>query len=103
MPNHPTVNRQAVDGFLKVYNQGGLWLLFDEKSKDAMMNFANVVLRSYVTDLQEQAMKLMAAKKAMIEKQAQAGQGQAAPTDAVAAIPVPPAAPQKSLITLTDM
>ena len=83
----PAVNRQTVDGFLKVYNSGGLWLLFDEKSKDAMMNFANVVLRSYVIDLQEQATKLLAAKKALIEKQA---------------IPVPPEAPQKSLITLTD-
>jgi hypothetical protein len=97
---YPTVNRQAVEGFLKVYNSGGLYLLFDEKSKQAMQDFANIALKSYVTDLQEQAMKLMAAKKAMIEKQVA---GQAAPTDAVAAIPVPPAAPQKSLITLTDL
>lgn len=97
---YPTVNLQAVEGFLKVYNSGGLYLLFDSKSKQAMMDFANIALKSYVTDLQEQAMKLMAAKKAMIEKQ-QAGQ--VPPTDAVAEIPVPAAAPQKSLITLTDM
>jgi hypothetical protein len=96
----PTVNLQSVEGFLKVYNSGGLYLLFDSKSKQAMVDFCNVALKSYVTDLQEQAMKLMAAKKAMIEKQVA---GQTAPIDAVAAIPVPPAVPQKSLITLTDM
>jgi len=98
---YPTVNLQAVEGFLKVYNSGGLYLLFDAKSKQAMVDFCNVALKSYVTDLQAQAMKLMAAKKAMIEKQT-AGQLQAAPTDAVAAIPGPPAAPQKSSIILTD-
>ena len=101
MPNYPTVPRSAVDGFLRVYNRGGLHLLFDEQSRQAMKDFADTCLKSYVTDLQEQAMKLMAAKKAMIEKQT-AGQLQAAPTDAVAAIPVPPAAPQKSSIILTD-
>ena len=95
----PTVSLQVVDGFLKVYNQGGLVLLFDSVSRKAMKDFADTCLRSYVTDLQEQAMKLMAAKKAMIEKHTA---GQLVSTDAVSTIPVPSAAPQKSLIILTD-
>lgn len=95
---YPTVNLQAVDGFLKVYNSGGLYLLFDGKSKQAMMDFANIALKSYVTDLQEQAAKLLAAKKAAVESKVEQPQ-----TNAVATIPVPPAASQKSLITLTDM
>ena len=98
MPNYPTVPRSAVDGFLKVYNRGGLHLLFDEQSRVAMKDFADTCLKSYVTDLQEQAMKLLAAKKALAEKA-----GQILPTDAVATTPVLPAAPQKSCITLTDM
>jgi len=92
----PTVNLASVEGFLKIYNSGGLYLLFDSKSKQAMMDFANIALKSYVTDLQEQAMKLLAAKKALAEKA-----GQISPTDAVATTPVP-AAPQKSSIILTD-
>jgi hypothetical protein len=101
MPNYPTVPRSAVDGFLKVYNRGGLHLLFDEQSRVAMKDFADTCLKSYVTDLQEQAMKLMAAKKALIEKQVK--DGQVSVVDAIARSPGPPAAPQKNLITLTDM
>jgi hypothetical protein len=95
----PTVNLQAVEGFLKVYNSGGLYLLFDAKSKQAMVDFANIALKSYVTDLQEQAAKLLAAKKALVEKQSAAG---VPATDAIATVPVPQAAPQKSSIILTD-
>jgi hypothetical protein len=51
----PKVQRAQVDGFLKVYNKGGLLLLFDDVSRQAMVDFANVVLRSYVLELQEQA------------------------------------------------
>jgi hypothetical protein len=99
MPNYPTVSRQAVDGFLKIYNQGGLVLLFDSTSRKAMKDFADVCLRSYVIDLQEQAAKLLAAKKALVEKQSAAG---VPATDAIATVPVPQSAPQKSSIILTD-
>lgn len=95
----PTVNLQAVEGFLKVYNSGGLYLLFDAKSKQAMVDFCNVALKSYVIDLQEQAAKLLAAKKALVEKQSAAG---VPATDAIATVPVPQSAPQKSSIILTD-
>ena len=50
---YPTVNRAAVDGFLKIYNRGGLNLLFDDISRQAMVDFANVVLRSYIDDLRD--------------------------------------------------
>ena len=99
MSSYPTVPLSAVDGFLKVYNQGGLVLLFDSAARKAMKDFADTCLRSYVTNLQEQAMKLMAAKKAMIEKQSAAG---VPATGAIATVPVPQSAPQKSSIILTD-
>ena len=57
---YPTVNRAAVEGFLKVYNRGAIYVLFDDKSKQAMVDFANVALKSYVDDLQAKAKKMMA-------------------------------------------
>lgn len=85
---YPTVNLAQVEGFLKVYNSGGLYLLFDAKSKQAMVDFANVALRSYVIDLVENAKKVQAAK-------AQATK----PTEPT---PAQPEAPKKSSIILTD-
>jgi hypothetical protein len=90
MMGFPTVNLNAVEGFLKVYNSGGLYLLFDAKSKQAMVDFANTALRSYVIGLQEQAAKLIAAKKAVADT---LGNN----------CSMPPAPVQKSLITLTDV
>lgn len=58
--NYPRVDISAVEGFLKVYNRGAIYVLFDDKSKQAMLDFANVVLKSYVDDLQAKAKKLMA-------------------------------------------
>jgi len=55
------VERAAVDGFLKVYNRGGLHLIFDNTSRQAMVDFSNIVLKSYVDDL---VAKAAAAKKA---------------------------------------
>jgi len=87
--NYPAVTRAEVDGFLKVYNRGGLHLLFDDQSRQAMVDFTNVALKSYVDHLVEQGNKLKAAKIAA--------------TQVVATqTAVPPSAPQKSLITLTD-
>lgn len=81
--SYPTINRAAVDGFLKVYNRGGLHLLFDNQSRQAMVDFANIALKSYVDDL--------------ITK-AKANQQKAA---APAPAPEPPPAPKSSII-LTD-
>jgi hypothetical protein len=63
---YPQVNRESVEGFLKVYNSGGLYLLFDEKSKQAMVDFTNVALKSYVQDLQAQAAKMLQARQQAI-------------------------------------
>ncbi len=62
MPNYPRVERPAVDGFLKVYNRGGLHLLFDNTSRQAMVDFANIALKSYVDDLTKKAKAAMKAK-----------------------------------------
>lgn len=89
--NYPQVNRAAVDGFLRVYNRGGLHLLFDDKSRQAMVDFANIALKSYVDDL-------VAKAKA---QQAQAGQGVDTPQTAPPKqAPVPEKL--KSSILLTD-
>ncbi len=58
--NYPKVERVAVDGFLKVYNRGGLHLLFDNTSRQAMQDFANIVLKSFVDD---SVAKIKAAQK----------------------------------------
>jgi len=79
---YPTVNRATVDGFLKIYNRGGLNLLFDDISRQAMVDFANVVLRSYIDDLKAK----QAATQASGEK-----------SDTPCELPAP-----KSSITLTD-
>lgn len=81
MPNYPTVNRAEVDHFLKVYNRGGLHLLFDGPSRQAMVDFANITLKSYVDDL-------VAKAKAKLAERAK-------PQEPVAPAP-------KSAITLTD-
>jgi len=57
---YPTVNLAAVEGFLKVYNRGAVYVLFDNKSKQAMVDFANVALKSYVDDLQAKAKQMRA-------------------------------------------
>lgn len=79
---YPTVNRAAVEGFLKLYNRGAIYILFDDRQKQAMVDFANVALKSYYEDLQEKAKQLLAKK-----------QGQPA---------APEAPPQPSLVKLTD-
>ena len=85
---YPTVNRAAVDGFLKIYNRGGLNLLFDDISRQAMVDFANVVLRSYIDDLRAKAALALKAKQAAATQE---------PTEE---LPAP--APAKPSIILTD-
>jgi len=88
--NYPQVNRAAVDGFLKVYNRGGLHLLFDNTSRQAMVDFANIALKSYVDDLVAKA-------------KAQQAQKQAADKSPNVNAPIPEQAPApKSSIILTD-
>lgn len=95
MPNYPKVQRASVDAFLRVYNRGGLHLLFDEKSRQAMLDFADTCLRSYVDDLMEKAAKAKAARE----------KPQAAPTQVSSAVStqVDAAPVKKSSIILTDM
>lgn len=66
--NYPKVDRAAVEGFLKVYNRGAIYVLFDDKSKQAMVDFANIALKSYVDDLQERAKKALAAAAQRADK-----------------------------------
>lgn len=86
--NYPTVTRDAVDGFLRVYNRGGLHLLFDNTSRQAMVDFTNIALKSYVKDLMEKA-------ATQLKQQAEASEGKPIPEPAAVAV--------KSSLILTDM
>jgi len=88
--NFPTVGIEVVDGFLKVYNQGGLVLLFDGVARKAMMDFANTVLRSFVISKIEQS--LAAAAK----------RGPQAPAAPAPNTPPPTGAQVAGKIILTD-
>ena len=90
---YPTVNRKTADDFLTVYDLNGLKMLFDGPTRQVMVDFANVVLRSYVDDLVRKAYEV---KKAKIAAAGLPQADGAAPTQAVAVTPVPPSAPQKS-------
>lgn len=92
MPNYPKIDRSAVDQFLKVYNQGGLHLLFDSTSRQAMVDFANIALASYYDDLQAKA------KAAIKARQPKVIEGELVPAKLPAALAPAP----KSSIILTD-
>ncbi len=92
--SYPKVERAAVDGFLKVYNQGGLHLLFDNTSRQAMQDFANIVLKSYVDDLVTKAKAAQAVVKAKQEQSVHAFTAE--PVVETKSIPA------KSSIILTD-
>ena len=72
MPVQFSVDRSQVDGFLRVYNRGGLHLLFDETSRNAMKDFADIAIRSAREDkgfrlaiFREVLAEVTAAKKAL--------------------------------------
>jgi hypothetical protein len=95
---YPTVNPADVKGFAQAWDCSGIKMVLDNVSMRFAVDFANVVLKSYVDDLVVSASKVRAAKIA-----AQQTQPTATPTDAVAQTVAPQSAPQKSMITLTDM
>ena len=91
--NYPTVKESDIDGFARVWDCKGLKLIMDATSKRFAIDFANVVLRSYIDDLRAKAALALKAKQAATP---------ATPAEELPA-PVPPAPePVKSSITLTD-
>lgn len=94
MANYPKVVPGDVKGFSKAWDLNGIKMILDSTTLQFAVDFANVVLKSYVDNLIENAQKLKAAKTA-----AQANGS--AQTEAVGVAPVLPSTPQK-LITLTD-
>jgi hypothetical protein len=96
-PGQPTVDLADVDHFLTVYRQGSLVILFDGSTRQAMVDYANTALKTYFMMLQQQAAQI---RKIMEEKlKQQAAQKAENPQGGP---PVPPSAPQRGLITLTD-
>jgi hypothetical protein len=90
--NYPTVKESDIDGFARVWDHRGLKLIMDATSKRFAVDFANVVLRSYIDDLRAKAALALKAKQAATTP---------APAEALPA-PVPAPEPVKSTIILTD-
>ncbi len=97
--NYPRVDPKDVQGFAKAWDCNGLKMILDQVSLKFAVDFANVVLKSYVDNL---AMKALAIKAAR-EKIAQEGDSAPPPVDAVATQRIVPEAPCKSSIILTDV
>lgn len=92
--NYPVVKESDIDGFARMWDCRGLKLIMDATSKRFAIDFANIVLRSYIDDLR--------AKAALALKAKQAAATPAEPAEALPA-PVPAPEPVKSSIVLTDM
>lgn len=90
--NYPTVKESDIDGFARVWDCKGLKLIMDATSKRFAIDFANVVLRSYIDDLRAKAALALKAKQSATSP---------APVEELPA-PVPAPEPAKSTIILTD-
>lgn len=90
--NYPTVKESDIDGFARVWDCKGLKLIMDATSKRFAIDFANVVLRSYIDDLRAKAALALKAKQAATSP---------APAEELPA-PVPAPEHVKSTIILTD-
>jgi hypothetical protein len=91
--NYPTVKESDIDGFSRVWDCRGMKLIMDSTSKRFAIDFANVVLRSYIDDLQVRAAAALKAKQAATTP---------APAEELP-VSVPSPEPIKSTIVLTDM
>ena len=90
--NYPTVKESDIDGFARVWDCKGLKLIMDATSKRFAIDFATVVLRSYIDDLRAKAALALKAKQAATSP---------APAEELPPAPVPTPAPKSSII-LTD-
>ena len=90
--NYPQVNPNDVKGFATAWDCNGIKMILDNTSLRFAVDFANVVLRSYVDDLR--------AKAALALKAKQAATSTAPAEELPATVPAPE--PAKSTIVLTD-
>ena len=90
--NYPTVKESDIDGFARMWDHRGLKLIMDATSKRFAIDFANIVLRSYIDDLR--------AKAALALKAKQAATSTAPAEELPATVPAPE--PAKPSIVLTD-
>jgi hypothetical protein len=88
-----TVTKEQTAAFGKCWDSGGIKVIFDNTTLEFATAWANIVLKSFVYDMQEQVKKVAEAKLAT----------KAPATEAVATQTVPaPSAPSKGRILLTD-
>ena len=88
----PKVTEEQTRAFSNAWDSGGIKVIMDETSIRFATDWANIALKSFVAEIAQDMAKRVAAAKAT----------QPAPTDAVSSKPLPPAAPQKGCIVLTD-
>src|SRR5208337_2193269 len=96
--NYPTVKESDIDGFARMWDHRGLKLIMDATSKRFAIDFANIVLRSYIDDLRAKAALALKAKQAATLV---SGEIFHTPRELPASVPAPE--PAKSTIVLTDM
>ena len=90
----PKITKEQAKSFGQVWNKNNqVILLLDDKTVQFAVDFAQIVLKSYIMD---QVTKLVQQR----QNQTIEGQGQLKPTDTVAKLAALPAAPQKNLVTL---
>lgn len=54
---YPQVQKDQVRGFAKAWNHNGIKLILDDSTLQFAVDFANVVLRSFVDDMKKSAAK----------------------------------------------
>ena len=100
MPLIPKVTLEQTKAFANCWDSGGIKVIMDATSIRFATDWANIVLKSFVAEIQKSMAKKIAEKTAPPAKMQ--GDITVAPTDAVSSKPLPPAAPQKGCIVLTD-
>lgn len=100
MPLNFTVTKEQTAGFAKAWDSGGIKIILDNTSIQFATDWANIVLKSFVHDMQEQVKKVAEAKLAAQKAQQPAVQGTS--TGAVSTQTVPVPTPQTGRIVLTD-
>lgn len=93
----PGVDIAQTRAFSKVWDSGGIKILFDEAALRMATDWSNIVLRSYI----EQQMKAVVATQKAAQEKAGVVKDTTTATDAVSKQTVP-SPPRKSSIILTD-
>ena len=96
----PKVTEEQTKAFSNAWDSGGIKVIMDATAIRFATDWANIALKSFVAEIQKSMAAKIAEKTAPPAKMQ--GDITVTPTDAVSSKPLPPAAPQKGCIVLTD-